>query len=181
MSEPHIDWTHVVERLAQGDADAYARFGRLVSAHLARCRAYDFGDDWGHLRRAVATGAVAGVRAGRIRDSQALVDYVRVATQNAFADHLQRLLGCDAGRDLPWIDETGRAAATGTPRTRALWEAVSELPPDEQRLLDAVYRQGKTYEEAGVAAGLPAGTAKRRLRTALMALRVRLGAAIGGS
>jgi len=181
MSEPHVDWMHVVERLERGEADAYARFGRLLSTHLARCRAYDFGDDWGPLRRAVAMGTVAGVRAGRIRDSQALVGYVRVATQSAFADYLQRHLGCDAGRDLPWIDETARAAATDTPRTRALWEAVSELPPDEQRLLDAVYRQGKTYEEAGVAAGLPVGTAKRRLRTALMALRVRLGAAIGGS
>jgi RNA polymerase sigma-70 factor (ECF subfamily) len=51
---------------------------------------------------------------------------------------------------------------------------VRDLPVEAQRVLDGVYRQGKTYQEVSDEAGLPLGTMKRRLRDALEALRRRL-------
>jgi RNA polymerase sigma-70 factor (ECF subfamily) len=66
------------------------------------------------------------------------------------------------------------AADEHDPRARDLWRAVGDLPEEEQRVIDEVYRQGKTYEQASASVGLPLGMMKRRLRTALMALRLRV-------
>lgn len=180
MPEPAIDWMRVVERLAAGDRMAYAQLGRLVSGHLGRLRAYDFREDWADLRREVAIAAVANLHAGRLGDSRALAAYVRVVTRNKFAGHLHRHLGCRPEERLPWDDETARAMVADEPEAQRpdLWQAVGDLPDEERRVLDEVYRQGKTYEQASVATGLPLGTMKRRLRTALMALRLRLGSEV---
>lgn len=177
MSEPPIDWMQVVERLVAGDRVAYARFGRLVTGYLTKLRAYDFRDEWEDLRQEVVVAVVANVRAGRLRDSSALAAYVRVITRNKFIDRLKQHLRCPFDQRLPWDDETARAMAAQErdPRLQDLWRAVADLPEDEQRVLDQVYRQGKTYEQASASVGLPLGTMKRRLRTALMALRLRLG------
>jgi len=177
MSEPPIDWMRVVERLVAGDRVAYAQLGRLVTSYLTKLRAYDFRDEWEDLRQEVVIAVVANVRAGRLRDSRALAAYVRVITRNKFIDRLKQHLRCPADQRLAWDDETARAMAVEErdPRLQDLWRAVGDLPEDEQRVLDQVYRQGKTYEQASASVGMPLGTMKRRLRTALMALRLRLG------
>jgi len=177
MPEPVVDWMRVVERLAAGDRMAYAQFGRLITGYLTKLRAYDFREDWDDLRQEVAIAVVANVRAGRLRDSRALAAYVRVITRNKFIDRLKQHLRCRPDDRLPWDDETARAMAADEPdpRLRDLWQAVDDLPEEEQRVLDQIYRQGKTYEQASLATGLPLGTMKRRLRTALMALRLRFG------
>ena len=177
MSEPPVDWMRVVERLVAGDRLAFAQLGRLVTGYLSKLRAYDFREEWDDLRQEVVVAVVANVRAGRLRDSRALAAYVRVITRNKFIDRLKLHLRCPPGERLPWDDETARAMAVDErdPRLQDLWRAVGELPDDEQRVLDEVYRQGKTYEEASASVGMPLGTMKRRLRTALMALRLRLG------
>jgi RNA polymerase sigma-70 factor (ECF subfamily) len=54
---------------------------------------------------------------------------------------------------------------------------VRTLPEDEQRVLHGIYRQGRTYQEVADDTGIPLGTLKRRLRSALATLRERLGAA----
>jgi len=180
MSEPTTDWMRVVERLVSGDRLAFVQLGRLVTGYLVKLRAYDFREDWDDLRQEVVAAVVANVGAGRVRDSAALAAYVRVVTRNKFVDRLKQHLRCRADEHLPWDDETARAMAADEvdPRAHDLWHAVGDLPPDEQRVIDQVYRQGKTYEEASAATGLPLGTMKRRLRTALMALRLRLGGAV---
>jgi RNA polymerase sigma-70 factor (ECF subfamily) len=177
MPEPQTDWIEVVERLAGGDRLAFAQLGRLITGYLARLRAYDFREEWDDLRQEIVLAVVANVRAGRLRDSRALAAYVRVVTRNKFVDRLKQHLRCRADAHLPWDDETARAMAAEEtdPRVRDLWRAIQDLPEDEQRVIDAVYRQGKTYEQASASVGLPLGTMKRRLRTALMALRLRLG------
>jgi len=177
MSEPPTDWMDVVARLGGGDRLAYAQLGRLITAYLTKLRAYDFREEWDDLRQEVALAVVANVRAGRLRDSKALAAYVRVITRNKFIDRLKQHLRCRPGERLPWDDETARAMAAdeADPRLHDLWRAVGELPEEEQRVIDEVYRQGKTYEQASASVGLPLGTMKRRLRTALMALRLRLG------
>jgi RNA polymerase sigma-70 factor (ECF subfamily) len=180
MSEPQPDWIHVVERLVAGDRMAFAQLGRLVTGYLTKLRAYDFREEWDDLRQEIVAAVVANVRAGRLRDSRALAGYVRVVTRNKFVDRLKQHLRCPADEHLPWDDETARAMAAEEtdPRLRDLWRAVRDLPEEEQRVLEEVYRQGKTYEQASASVGLPLGTMKRRLRTALMALRLRLGSEV---
>jgi RNA polymerase sigma-70 factor (ECF subfamily) len=177
MSEPPTDWMDVVARLGAGDRLAFAQLGRLITAYLTKLRAYDFREEWDDLRQEVVLAVVANVRAGRLRDSKALAAYVRVITRNKFIDRLKQHLRCRPDERLPWDDETARAMAADEtdPRLRDLWRAVGDLPEEEQRVIDEVYRQGKTYEQASASVGLPLGTMKRRLRTALMALRLRLG------
>jgi RNA polymerase sigma-70 factor (ECF subfamily) len=177
MPEAPIDWMRVVERLVGGDRLAYAQLGRLVTSYLTKLRAYDFREEWDDLRQEVVSAVVANVRAGRLRDSKALAAYVRVITRNKFVDRLKQHLRCRPDERLAWDDETAQAMAAEErdPRIQDLWRAVGDLPEEEQRVLDQVYRQGKTYEEASASVGLPLGTMKRRLRTALMALRLRLG------
>lgn len=177
MAEAPTDWLGVVERLVAGDRLAYAQLGRLVTSYLTRLRAYDFREEWDDLRQEVVIAVVANVRAGRLRDSRALSAYVRAVTRNKFIDRLKQHLRCRPGERLAWEDETAHALAAdeADPRLHDLWHAVGDLPEEERRVLDAVYRQGKTYEQASESVGLPLGTMKRRLHAALVALRQKLG------
>jgi RNA polymerase sigma-70 factor (ECF subfamily) len=57
---------------------------------------------------------------------------------------------------------------------------VARLPEEERGLVLGVYREGRTYEEMAERSGVPLGTLKRRLRTALASLRRRLVEPTGG-
>src|SRR5438046_1933945 len=112
----------------------------------------------------------------RVRDPQAFLGYVRTITRNKFIDRLKARLRHHEKEALPWDEETARAIAAPAAldgRARELWSAVRDLPPEEQRVLNGVYRQGKTYEQVCTETGLPLGTMKRRLRDGLLALRRR--------
>lgn len=56
-------------------------------------------------------------------------------------------------------------------RKEALWQAVSQLKPEHQLLLDLYYGQQLSYEEMAAATGLAQGTLKSRLGRAREALR----------
>jgi RNA polymerase sigma-70 factor (ECF subfamily) len=176
MAGPAEDWTAVVARLLDGDRVAFAKLNRLVTGFLVQLRAYDFRDEWDDLRQEVMLSVVANARAGRLRDPQAFLGYVRVITRNKFVDRLKAGLQHHERERLPWDEETARAAAGDgrDGRLRDVWAAVRDLPVEAQRVLDGVYRQGKTYQQVSDEAGLPLGTMKRRLRDALEALRRRL-------
>ena len=49
-------------------------------------------------------------------------------------------------------------------------DAVQLLPPDQRRVIELAYFQGLSYREVALAAGIPEGTAKSRLRLALAKL-----------
>ncbi len=108
--------------------------------------------------------------------------YVKIITRNKFIDRLKRQLRHPEPM-LPWDEETARAVAPSTDRgadgtaadTEAdVWAAVRELPDDQQRVLQGIYVEGKTYREVSDDTGIPLGTLKRRLRASLGALRARL-------
>jgi RNA polymerase sigma-70 factor (ECF subfamily) len=175
MADAGEDWSAVLDRLLAGDRAALARLSRLVTSQLTQLRAYDFRDEWDDLRQEVLLAVVANARAGRLRDPGALAGYVRILTRNKFVDRLKQKLRHHEGETLPWDDETARAAA-GAPdaaRVAELWRAARDLPPEEQRVLEGVYREGKTYEQVSRDTGIPLGTMKRRLREALAFLRRR--------
>lgn len=49
-------------------------------------------------------------------------------------------------------------------------KAMQTLPPEQSRLVELAYFQGLSYRDAALAAGIPEGTAKSRLRLALSKL-----------
>src|SRR6266478_2243221 len=170
------DWLAVVGRLLAGDRVAFLEVNRLVTGFLVQLRAYDFREEWDDIRQEVLLSVVANARAGRLRDPKAFLGYVRIITRNKFIDRLKARLRHHEKEALPWDEETARAVAAPAERdgrARELWNAVRDLPPEEQRVLDGVYRQGKTYEQVCAETGLPLGTMKRRLRDGLLALRRR--------
>ncbi|MEW6270195.1 MAG: RNA polymerase sigma factor [Thermodesulfobacteriota bacterium] len=178
MPGPAEDWTEVVERLVAGDELAFLKLARLVTGCLTQLRAYDFQEEWDDLRQEVLLAVLANARAGRLRDPQAFVGYVRIITRNKVMDRLKERLRHHEKERLPWDDATAYATAPATgaePIERAaLRAALAELPGEERRVLDGVYGEGKTYEEVSAETGIPLGTMKRRLRDALATLRRRL-------
>jgi RNA polymerase sigma-70 factor (ECF subfamily) len=71
------------------------------------------------------------------------------------------------GQRLPSpCDEVLAAEAVGVVR-----DAVRLLPRDQRRVVELAYFEGLTYREVALAAGIPEGTAKSRLRLALAKLR----------
>lgn len=171
------DWNEVLERLIEGDRVAFARFNRLLSGFLAQLRAYDFREEWEDLRQEVLLATLANARAGRLRDPKAFVGYVRIITRNKFFDRLKRQLRTREKENLPWDDTAARAAAevpVGPPLLGDAWAAARELPQEQQRILEGLYVEGKTYQEVSDETGIPLGTLKRRLRESLATLRARL-------
>lgn len=179
MSGPAKDWSEIVERLLAGDRLAFLEVNRLVTGCLTQLRAYDFQEEWDDLRQEVVLAVIANARAGRLRDPQAFVGYVRIITRNKVMDRLKDRLQHHEKDALPWDDASAAAAVTGPEQDAAidgasLRAALAELSHDEQRVLDGVYAQGRTYEEVSTQTGIPLGTMKRRLRDALSVLRRRL-------
>jgi RNA polymerase sigma-70 factor, ECF subfamily len=171
-----VDWGAVVDRLLAGDRLAFLQLNRLVTNVLTRLRAYDFRDEWDDLRQEVLASVVENARAGRLRDPEAFVGYVRSITRNKFVDRLKGSLRRHEKEALPWDDETARLVASAPrheDRARELWAAARDLPEEQQRVLDGVYREGRTCQEVSDRTGIPLGTLKRRLREALAALRLR--------
>ena len=171
-------WPAVVARLAAGDRAAFLKLNRLVTSVLVQLRAYDFREEWDDLRQEVLLAVVANAKAGRLRDPQAFVGYVRIVTRNKFVDRLKQHLRLKEDEALPWDDEAARVASVpvaDSGEAADLWAAVGALPEDEQRVLHGLYRQGRTYQEVADDTGIPLGTLKRRLRSALDTLRERLG------
>ena len=171
------DWLATLDALLAGDRVAFMKLNRLVTGFLVRLRAYDFRDEWDDLRQEVILSVVASARAGRLRDTQAFLGYVRIITRNKVIDRLKTRLRRHEGETLPWEDATAGADEydSHADDVRELWLAVRELSPEQQQVLDGVYREGKTYEAVSADTGIPLGTMKRRLRDALVALRRRFG------
>ena len=180
MRESPDEWIAILERFLAGDRVAFLKMNRLITGFLVQLRAYDFREEWEDLRQEVLTSVVANARAGRLREPQKFLGYVRIITRNKFIDRLKNQLRHHEKEALPWDDETARLTTTlGITREQGegaadVWSAVRGLPPSHQRLLEGVYLSGKTYQEVANETGIPLGTVKRWLRDALVILRRRL-------
>lgn len=182
-----VDWLELVERVLAGDRAAYARLVRLVTGHLTAWRAYDFRADWDDMVQEVLVSTVEAYRAGRITDSGALVAYVRQAARFKFIDRIRSLQrrgrpvefrdGTETsseGPSLAWPPADGGETRSLELRV-SIREAMERLDPREREAVTWVYLRGHTYEEAAEATGIPLGTLKRSLRTALAHLKEVLG------
>jgi RNA polymerase sigma-70 factor (ECF subfamily) len=180
MKESPEEWIAILQRFLAGDRVAFLKMNRLITGFLVQLRAYDFRDEWEDLRQEVLMSVVANGRAGRLREPQKFLGYVRIITRNKFIDRLKNQLRHHEKEAFPWDEETARlATALGavreeTERAADVWSAVRALPANHQRLLEGVYLSGKTYQEVADETGIPLGTVKRWLRDALVTLRQRL-------
>jgi RNA polymerase sigma factor (sigma-70 family) len=167
------DWVGVVDRLLAGDRLALLEIDRLITGVLVQVRGYDVHDEWDDLRGEVLRALVERARAGRLRDGRAVTGYVRILTRHKVVERLKASLrqrAAAAAAVAPSASEPDVDPTAGG----AMWTAVADLPPDQRLLVDGVYRQGRTYQAVGEAAGVPPGAVKRRLREAFAALRRRL-------
>ncbi len=64
-------------------------------------------------------------------------------------------------------------------RAERLTEAIARLPDEQRRAVELAFLQGLTHVEVAAREGLPLGTAKTRIRTALLKLRDDLLPSIG--
>ncbi len=72
------------------------------------------------------------------------------------------------------LDVSMSGADWSTPNqtdTIGLREVIALLKPEQQQVLDLLYFKGNTHEQAAEILGLPLGTVKTRVRTAVMVLR----------
>jgi RNA polymerase sigma-70 factor (ECF subfamily) len=173
------DWAGLVDRLLDGDRLAFLKINRLITACLSQLNAYDLRDEWEDLRQEVILSLVAAARAGRLRAPQAFAAYVQSITRNKFIDRLKRASRTHEKHHVPWDEHGAEAAAAHTPaagpdgKAADVWRAVADLDTQERQVIEAVYREGKTYEQVARDTGIPLGTVKRRLRDGLTAIRQR--------
>jgi RNA polymerase sigma-70 factor (ECF subfamily) len=94
------------------------------------------------------------------------VDWVRAEARHrkdARADDL-------ALHGIPDASPGPAEAVVDRERALLLHTAVAELPQPQREVVHLAYFAGRTYRQAAVELGIPEGTAKTRLRTALRAL-----------
>jgi RNA polymerase sigma-70 factor, ECF subfamily len=109
---------------------------------------------------------------------------VRIARNRAI-DRLRARRSRDADR--PPLDESiaerpaaatdivsPEAAALEAERRGTVIDALSVLPPEQRRLIEAAFFEGYTHGELATRFGLPLGTVKTRIRAGIVAMRQRL-------
>ncbi|MBI3796164.1 MAG: RNA polymerase sigma factor [Deltaproteobacteria bacterium] len=169
-----------METLLHGEADAkqlaFLKLNRLVSGFLVTLQAWDHRDQWEDLRQTVLMKLVKSFCRGPLRESQAFVAYVRTITRNEFYDFLK-------ARSSPAMEEAPEPVKQepGNDETiLTLRSALDHLPADQRRAIQAVYIEGRTYQEAAEATGIPLGSLKRYLRLGLGQLQVQLTGVLKG-
>ena len=171
----------LASRLTAGDdlalAEAFDRFGRAVYGAAMRvmgdgASAQDvvqdvFVDLWSHPDRYdPAAGALRTYLIVLARHRA--VDLVRSELRRIARQERQHRL---APRQQPRSpgDDVLAADMAGTIRA-----AVRTLPDSQRRVVELAYFEGLSYREVALAAGIPEGTAKSRLRLALAKLETML-------
>ena len=90
MKDRPEDWIHILDELLAGSHLAFLKLNGLITGYLARLRAYDFHDEWDDLRQEIMLSIITNAQAGRLRDPQALLAYVRIITRNKVIDRFKR-------------------------------------------------------------------------------------------
>jgi RNA polymerase sigma-70 factor (ECF subfamily) len=176
MSAPEQDWSRVLERVIEGDRRALIQAARFVNGLLIRWNAYAFRDEWEDVVQEVLSASTLALREGRVRDRQALLAFVMSTARFKFLDRLRIQIGARQSERLPWEAIVARCDASidaqlGVEAREDVRRALARIPEKKREAVIAVYVEGRTYDEAAAAAGIPLGTFKRYLRDGLAQLR----------
>ena len=180
MSAQTVDWPGQLERIRRGDPVALLRVTRLITGSLARAGAYRLRDSWEDVCQEVLIKLLRSAATDGLRSPGAFVGYVATVTRNALVDWIRKNRITAPLRGAGWA---GREAfATAAPARRDdpdlmldLERGLARLPKPEREVLDAIYLEGRTYEEAAKRLEIPLGTLKRRQRLGLHRLREGMG------
>ncbi len=167
------DWLAVLEALLKGDLVAVAKVTAVITGWLAHYRAYDLRDSWEDLTQEVLIRLIKAARRGAIRERRAFITYVGTITRNLLIDASKPEGGGDTPEEPP--------AAVDIPELLDIKRIIGNLPKDQRRVVELVYFEGLTYEEAAKREGIPLGTLKHRLTQARQEIRRRLGENGGSS
>jgi RNA polymerase sigma-70 factor (ECF subfamily) len=175
--EPHVD-AELHRRLVYGDESAlgevYAAYGGLVRRVAARVtRSPSAAEDVAQevFAQLWSRPYAFDARRGTLRTWLSMlahrraVDWVRGEARHrkAGADDVALHAIPDTG---PGPDET----IVDRERSLLLHTALAELPAPQREVVHLAYFAGRTYRQAAVELGIPEGTAKTRLRSALRKL-----------
>lgn len=176
LGSGEIDWFAELSALGRGDTTALARIRRVVTSQLARMGAYSARDDWDDLAQEVVIRVWRAHRDGRIREAAAVPGFLRTTARNAFIDWTRK-----HGREVDLPDEAVLASADDRserpldPATQqALRNALVSLSDRHRQVIERIYLDDLSYDEAATALGRPRGTINRLQREAIMALRAQL-------
>ena len=174
------NWPEVMHGLLQGDLAqkqlAFLKINRLVSGVLVSLQAWDVRDQWEDLQQTILMKLVKSFYQGRLREPQAFVAHVRTITRNEFYDFLK----ARGGPTVAEIPEREQEESRDAETIRAVRSAMTRLPDEHRRAIQAVYLEGRTYEEAAEVTGIPLGSLKRYLRLGLGQLQSQLAGDIKG-
>jgi RNA polymerase sigma-70 factor, ECF subfamily len=173
--------TLLAERLAAGDdhalAEIFDRLGPAVYGAAVRVlgessAAHDVVQDvFVELWRDPARyePATASLRTFlTLRARHRAVDLVRSELRRVARQERQHRLAEPAAHPSPFELVAGAEAA------RVVRDAVALLPDNQRQVVELAYYRGLTCREVALAAGIPEGTAKSRLRLALAKLETTL-------
>ncbi|MCR9095135.1 MAG: sigma-70 family RNA polymerase sigma factor [bacterium] len=179
-----VDWFAELEAIGREDLAALARVRRLVTVQLIRLGAYEQHDAWDDLAQEVVIRSWRAHRDGKIKEAARFPGFVRSATRNAYVDWLRsrRRVADVPDESMDRIGEPesdGRALDPGT--QLVLRNALERLPERLRVVVEAIYVEGLSYDEAAERLGRPRGTINRQQREAMSHLRKSVLAAGGGS
>lgn len=183
MSAGPEDWFQVVTDVRAGDRVALVKLTRLISGFLMRYRAYELREQWDDLIQDVLAALLRGFDAQSLREPRALVNYVGVITRNKlfdFRDRQRRPGAPDLEGDPVGASDRSAAAreesmGRGPDTYLDLGRALEQLPEKLRAVVEAIYLQGFSYEEAAGRLGMPLGTLKRMQNQGLRELRELMG------
>jgi RNA polymerase sigma factor (sigma-70 family) len=171
MTKPPEDWIAVLEALLKNDRVALAKVTSVITGFLAHYRAYDYRDSWDDIIDEVLIRLMDSHRRGLIREPAAFISYTGTITRNVFLDWFKKE---KREADLP--ERLEADAENQDPDILLdLVRALDDLPEKERQVIEAIYLQGHSYEEASVLLDIPLGTLKRRQTQGLRVLRKKMG------
>jgi RNA polymerase sigma-70 factor (ECF subfamily) len=179
------DGLELLAALERGERVALVRITNVITGYLARYRAYEQRAHWDDLIQDVLVGLIQASKRGAIRDHRAFTSYVGMVTRNKLVDLLRA--GAKPGSPDQAGDPEVADAVSDAPGERAerrhpdtlvdLERALLALSDKQRKVVEEVYVQGRSYEEAADRLGMPLGTLKRLQVEGLRELRARMGIA----
>jgi RNA polymerase sigma factor (sigma-70 family) len=189
MSSGPEDWIAVLLAVERGEKVAIVKVTNLITGFLARYRAYDLRESWDDLCQEVLIALIQNARKGALRNPRAFVSYAGAITRHKLTDWIQKMHKPGAPDRQGNPDEASVSAdprnPAGEPRDPGLLldlsHALEALPNRQRLVIEAVYLQGMSYEEATRHLGIPFGTLKRLQTQGLKELREKMGLEVHSS
>ena len=172
VSTGRVDWRDQIERLGNGDAEALAQIRRLVTAQLIRLGAFKAQDSWDDVAQEVIMRVWRSHCDGQIRDYRAFTSFVRTLTRNVMVGASRRRreeFSSDTLEEAP--DLSSLDGALGPGEQLALRNALEQLSDRHREVVELIYLEGLSYDEAAESLQRPRGTINRLQREAMQQLR----------